>query len=110
MFGRNRAEDDQPRTAKPRLTRTPIVKKLTLALLLGVSLAGALLPHAQAATGPCEDMLKQLRDAEAAAINVTDANKAAIADLEAKGIERCNADDDKRADDFFTQALNILGM
>jgi len=26
-----------------------------------------------------------------------------------KGIERCNADDDKRADDFFAQAMAIMG-
>ncbi len=85
------------------------MKKLILAPLLGICLATGMLPHAQAATLPFEDMLKQLRDAEAAATNVTAANKAAVSDLEAKGIERCNADDDKRADAFFAQALNILG-
>ena len=63
---------------------------------------------ARAATVPCEDMLKQLRAALATA-TPNDADKAAIADLQAKGIERCNADDDKRADDFFAQALKILG-
>jgi hypothetical protein len=63
---------------------------------------------ARAATVPCEDMLKQLRAAEAAA-TLSDADKATVADFEAKGIERCNADDDKRADGFFAQALKILG-
>ncbi|MBN8951409.1 MULTISPECIES: hypothetical protein [unclassified Rhizobium] len=63
---------------------------------------------ARAASVPCEELLKQLRAAEAAA-KPSDADKAKISDLEAKGIERCNADDDKRADEFFNQALKILG-
>jgi hypothetical protein len=62
---------------------------------------------ADAATVPCEDMLKQLRDAEKTA-TMSDADKAAAAELETKGIERCNADDDKRADKFFADALKIV--
>ncbi len=42
-------------------------------------------------------------------MTVSDANKAAYEDLKTKGIERCNADDDKRADDFFKQAMDLLG-
>ncbi|NLS01576.1 hypothetical protein HGP17_32480 [Rhizobium sp. P38BS-XIX] len=63
---------------------------------------------AHAANVPCEELLKQLRAAEAAGKPST-GDKVKIADLEAKGIERCNADDDKRADEFFTEALKILG-
>ncbi|AYG69725.1 MULTISPECIES: hypothetical protein [unclassified Rhizobium] len=63
---------------------------------------------ALAASVPCEEMLKQLRAVEAST-KPSDADKAKISDLEAKGIERCNADDDKRADEFFTQAMKILG-
>jgi hypothetical protein len=63
---------------------------------------------AHAANVPCEELLKQLRAAEASG-KPSDADKAKIADLEAKGIERCNADDDKRADEFFNQALKLLG-
>ncbi len=85
------------------------MKKLTLALLFGAALAGTFSPLAHAANVPCEEMLQQLRDAEATATNVSDADKAKIADLETKGIERCNADDDKRADAFFAEALAILG-
>jgi len=85
------------------------MKKLAFALLLGASLTAAFAPLASAANVPCEDMLKQLRDAQAAATNVSDADKAKIADLETKGIERCNADDDQRADAFFTEALALLG-
>ena len=62
---------------------------------------------ARAATVPCEDTLKQLRDAEKTA-TLNDADKAAAAELETKGIERCNADDDKRANKFFADALKIV--
>lgn len=63
---------------------------------------------AQAANVPCEEVLKQLRAAEASA-KPSDTDKTKISDLEAKGVERCNADDDKRADEFFSQAMKILG-
>jgi hypothetical protein len=59
-------------------------------------------------TVPCEDMLKDVR-AKMSAAKLNDSDKAKVQDLEAKGVERCNADDDKRADDFFTQALKIIG-
>jgi hypothetical protein len=72
-----------------------------------VTFAIAASAAADAATVPCEDMLKQLREAEKTA-TLSDADKAAAAELETKGIERCNADDDKRADKFFTDALNIV--
>lgn len=57
---------------------------------------------------PCEDLLAEVR-ASAAATPVADANKSQFEELQAKGIERCNADDDKRADDFFAQALALAG-
>lgn len=56
---------------------------------------------------PCEDMLRQVRDAKAAATLDT-AVTAEVAGLEAKGVERCNADDDKRADQFFADAYVLL--
>lgn len=56
---------------------------------------------------PCESMLKDLRAAVAAA-KLGDSDAAKVKDLEDKGIERCNADDDKRADDFFGQAMKIV--
>ena len=62
----------------------------------------------QAANVPCEDALKELRAAEANA-KLGDADKNKVSELETKGIERCNADDDKRADEFFTQAMKVLG-
>ncbi|MBP1807014.1 hypothetical protein [Rubellimicrobium aerolatum] len=57
---------------------------------------------------PCEDMASALRTALAAAGNLTAADKASVDDLQAKGLERCNADDDARADAFFADALTIL--
>lgn len=61
-----------------------------------------------AKTTPCEDMLAQVRAAvPTASLNAAD--KAQVDDLTNKGIERCNADDDRRADDFFAQALKLMG-
>jgi hypothetical protein len=56
---------------------------------------------------PCENMLKDLRAAVDSA-KLSDSDAAKVKDLEGKGIERCNADDDKRADDFFSQAMKIV--
>jgi len=84
------------------------MKNLVLALALGAVVVAGPVSSAFAANVPCEDMLKTLRTAEAAA-KLSDADKAKVTELETKGVERCNADDDKRADDFFTQALKILG-
>ena len=58
---------------------------------------------------PCEDMLAQYRAVQPKAAGLDDATKAKIAELESKGLERCNADDDKRADDFFGQAIQLIG-
>jgi hypothetical protein len=55
----------------------------------------------------CEDMLAKVRTAAAAAAPAA-ADKAKFDELQSKGIERCNADDDKRADDFFGQALDLI--
>jgi hypothetical protein len=54
---------------------------------------------------PCEDLLAKVRATAAA----SDADKPKFDALQAKGIERCNADDDKRADEFFAQALALMG-
>ena len=79
-----------------------------LMLIIGVvTLALAASAAAEAANVPCEDTLKQLRDAQKTA-TMSDADKAAAAELETKGIERCNADDDKRANKFFADALKIV--
>jgi hypothetical protein len=84
------------------------MKKLALAFALGAIAIANPVFSAAAAPAPCEDALKALRAAEAsAALSAQDKTK--VSDLEAKGVERCNADDDKRADDFFAQAMKIMG-
>jgi hypothetical protein len=60
-----------------------------------------------AAPAPCEKMLNDVR-AALAATKLADADKAKVVDLENKGIERCKADDDAHADEFFTAALKAL--
>jgi hypothetical protein len=57
---------------------------------------------------PCEKMLDDLREAIKTA-TLNDSDKAAVAELEDRGIERCNADDDANADAFFAEALKIMG-
>jgi hypothetical protein len=53
-------------------------------------------------------MLNDVR-AALADTKLGDADKAKVIDLENKGIERCKADDDTHADEFFTAALKALG-
>lgn len=85
---------------------TKLLLTTALAAIATVALA---VPSASAAgTVPCEDMLKDLRSAVAKA-SLSEADKAKVTTLEDKGIERCNADDDKRADSFFAQALQLVG-
>lgn len=60
-----------------------------------------------AAAVPCEDVLVTLNDALAKA-KLNDADAKAVADLKAKGEERCTAEDDRRADGFFNDALAIV--
>jgi hypothetical protein len=55
---------------------------------------------------PCEVALKTLRDA---ATTKTPKDQAAYDTAMNKGLERCNADDDKRADGFFADAFALLG-
>ena len=84
------------------------MKKLVLAMAFGAIAVANPIACAFADTTPCEDALLTLRTAEAAAKLSAD-DKTKVSDLETKGIERCNADDDKRADEFFAQAMKIIG-
>ncbi len=77
-------------------------------LLAALSVTPAFIAPARADSPvPCEKALSDLR-AAAGKATLSDADKAKIKELEDKGIERCNADDDKRADDFFAQAMKIV--
>ena len=84
------------------------MKRFALAVAGGTLAVLASMSSVYAATAPCEETLKTLRAAEAAA-TLSAADKAKVSELEAKGIERCNADDDTRADEFFAQAMKVMG-
>ena len=78
---------------------------------LSMFLAIGVLPTAISAAAepvPCEKMLGDVKAALNSA-KLSDTDKAKVADLQSKGIERCKADDDARADGFFTQALALMG-
>ena len=86
------------------------MRKLALTTIVAsFALAGVAVTSASAEITPCEDMLKQLRDAEKTA-KLGDADKAKVTELEQKGLERCKADDDKRADGFFEEAIKIVSQ
>lgn len=82
---------------------------MTKTKLLSAALLAAILSSTAAHAGetPCEDALKALRALEQTT-KAGDSDKAEAAKFEAKGIERCNADDDKRANEFFAQATKLL--
>lgn len=82
--------------------------KMIIALAIAAGALAGPMATAVAANVPCEEMLKDLRAAEATA-TLTAEQKSQITDLETKGIEPCNADDDKRADAFFAEAMAIMG-
>jgi hypothetical protein len=52
-------------------------------------------------------MLVQFRTALSQA-TVATTDRATLDTLQAKGTERCNADDDTRADDFFAQGIALM--
>jgi hypothetical protein len=80
-------------------------KLIFTALALG---SAVFVGQANAASRPCEDVLKEYRAAKETAKVSADVMKKAD-ELEAKAVERCNADDDKRADQFLTDAMKLLG-
>jgi hypothetical protein len=87
------------------------MKKLIAATFIAaIASLGSIVPQAHAAAAaPCEDMLKTMRAAKATATaKLSDADMAKVNDLEAKAIERCNADDDARSDKFLADAMKIV--
>ena len=70
-------------------------------------ISGVVTTDANGRTLPCEVMLATFRTTQSGA-TLTDANRTAVAELEAKGTERCNADDDTRAADFFAQGIALM--
>ena len=69
--------------------------------------AGIAVTDANGRPLPCEEMLQKVRDGLAKA-NLAKDKQGAVEALQAKAVERCNADDDKRSDDFSAQALALL--
>ena len=83
-------------------------KLIVLSVLTLIAGSGFAQTARSAQAVPCEDMLKDLRAAVSVA-KLGDVDASKVKALQDKGIERCNADDDKRADDFFGQAMKIVG-
>lgn len=69
--------------------------------------AGIAVTDANGRALPCEVMLKSVTDGLASA-KLSDVDNAAATDFQTKATERCNADDDQRADAFSAQALALL--
>lgn len=84
------------------------MKAIALAAAVAtMAAAGSFASFAYAAPVPCEDKLAELRTAMDGA-KLADSDLKSVKQLEAKGVERCNADDDKRADAFFADALALI--
>lgn len=56
---------------------------------------------------PCEDLINQLKAASAKA-GISAEKQAKAGDFMSKALERCNADDDQRADAFSAQGIALL--
>jgi hypothetical protein len=82
--------------------------KLLLSSMACVALLNMLSLSTAMAAPPCEDVLKDLRT-KLATVHLADNDKSKVDELVQKGIARCNADDDKHADDLFDQATAIIG-
>lgn len=76
--------------------------------LAALSLASVVFAsQATAATQPCEDAIQEFRVAKTSASVSAEVMKR-VDELESKAVERCNADDDKRADQFVGEATKLL--
>jgi hypothetical protein len=85
------------------------MRSVALSVVLSAAALGIVSISAFAADSvPCEDKLATVRT-ELKSATLDDTNRAEADALLAKGIERCNADDDARANGFFAQIEAILG-
>lgn len=82
------------------------MKSLITAVAIGT--LAILVPATVFAKVPCEETLKDVRAARTAA-KLSDADTTKVDDLITKGVDRCNADDDNRANDFFKDAMTAMG-
>ena len=72
-------------------------------------LSGIAVTDAAGRALPCEVMLKDVA-AGLATTTLAAAGKSAATEFQTKALERCNADDDARADGFSAQALALLSV
>ena len=79
--------------------------RLILSVTFGTLIIG-FTSVARANDVPCEIMLK----ATLTAVKLSDADKAEINDLEAKGVECCNAHDNNLANVYLIDAIRVIGM
>ena len=103
-----------PDASSVRATLVELVATLDNPVAPGAPIAGGItlvagvpVTDANGHAVPCEEMLGQVRDALANG-TIASANQAAATDFQAKATERCNADDDTRADEFAAQALALV--
>jgi rRNA maturation endonuclease Nob1 len=91
-------------------TKDILMKTIAAAvLLIATATVGTITVTIPArAAVPCEEALKDMRAAKAIA-KLSDADMKKVDALEAKAVERCNADDDARSDTFSTEAMKIMG-
>ena len=79
----------------------------TAAPVAATLVSGIAVTDANGRALPCEIMLKSVSDSLTTA-KLSDADHAAFVDFQTKALERCNADDDQRADGFSAQALALV--
>ncbi|EEW25068.1 hypothetical protein [Rhodobacter ferrooxidans] len=99
------ANVDATLTALQATLTTPIAT--SAASVDAVLVAGIAVTDANGRALPCEVMLKSVADGLATA-KLSDADHAAAVGFQTKALERCNADDDQRADGFSAQALALV--
>lgn len=92
------AELDNPGAGLPAATAGAPVAAAAVAVAFAVT-------NADGSPLPCEVALKSVREAAA---SKTPSDQPAFDTAMSKGLERCNADDDKRADGFFADAFGLL--
>ena len=101
----NAAEVDTTLTALLATLTSPVAA--TAAPVAATLVSGVAVTDANGRALPCEVMLKSVTEGLATA-KLSDADHAAAVDFQTKALERCNADDDQRADGFSAQALALV--
>ncbi|MDB5531689.1 MAG: hypothetical protein JWO28_4 [Hyphomicrobiales bacterium] len=105
----DRALDAIRSNAAPESVRTALIALVAQLDNPGSAAVGGAKPAKSSRPVPCEELLQRVRDSKPKTpLDAT--GQAKLADLQSKGVERCNADDDARADAFFNEALKLMGQ